>query len=111
MSIDKLVQSIEDDLEQTFAKARKLEPGGSEIPEILAKFWFQLQRLNVELARAPADQKMDVLERLQKFVKKLLENLRKVAPHLGVSSFSIGVSQYLSVQVTLTWQLSPVIVA
>ncbi|MFX0115482.1 MAG: hypothetical protein ACFFB3_13120 [Candidatus Hodarchaeota archaeon] len=106
-----LIKDVENELDQILAQAQKAKPDGAEIPGIIAKIWFQLQRLNVELTAEPETPKGEVLTQLEPFMKKLLENLRKAALNLGLTSFSIDISPHLAVQVTLTWQLSPLIVA
>ncbi|MHA2500664.1 MAG: hypothetical protein ACXAEL_13940 [Candidatus Hodarchaeales archaeon] len=111
MDFDALTDDVQDKLDDIFIEAGKLRPDSPEIPDIIADIWFQVQRINVEMQTRDVSEKAGLLERLKEFVKKLLENIKKVASNLGVTTFSLSISETISIQLTFSWQLTPLIVA
>ncbi|MFW9917565.1 MAG: hypothetical protein ACFFGZ_18340 [Candidatus Thorarchaeota archaeon] len=111
MSFDALADDVQEKLDEIFSEAGNLRPDSPEIPDIIANIWFQVQRINVEMQSRDASEKASILERLKEFVRKLLENIKKVASNLGVTTFSLSIAETISIRLTFSWQLAPLIVA
>ncbi|MFQ5978729.1 MAG: hypothetical protein ACE5OZ_11430 [Candidatus Heimdallarchaeota archaeon] len=102
---DEKIAALGKQLEEIFQdmEINRTEP---EAHEIVGEIWLRIQQINFLIKMTPDNTKPGLLDLLKGIVKKLAENFATYAGNLGASSYSIGVSGFLSIQLTLTWEVS-----